>query len=117
MIVAPKENIGYKYYTAPLVRSAIPGALGELYFSSNEDLLHALGLNAIQQSKESKFAVTVCDAYTDNMANSPQAELQETEYINTIGNGYAVTGKPVAAKCAVAELDSDGERGIDSLCV
>ncbi|GHS85926.1 hypothetical protein AGMMS49957_03040 [Synergistales bacterium] len=71
-IVAPKEIIGYKYYATMLVRSAIPGAGGELYFSGDEDVLQALGLNTIQQSKESEFTVTVYDAHTGNMANSPQ---------------------------------------------
>ncbi|GHS99969.1 hypothetical protein AGMMS50276_24650 [Synergistales bacterium] len=67
------DIIGYKHYCATmLVRSAIPGAGGELYFSGDEDVLQALGLNTIQQSKESEFTVTVYDAHTGNMVASPQ---------------------------------------------
>ncbi|GHS95453.1 hypothetical protein AGMMS50276_11130 [Synergistales bacterium] len=68
----PSVLIGYKTYATMLVRSAIPGAGGELYFSGDEDVLQALGLNTIQQSKESEFTVTVYDAHTGNMINSPQ---------------------------------------------
>ncbi|GHV40442.1 hypothetical protein FACS1894187_21380 [Synergistales bacterium] len=67
------DIIGYKHYCATmLIRSAIPGAGGELYFSGDEDLLNTLGLNTIQQSKESEFTVTVYDAHSGNMINSPQ---------------------------------------------
>ncbi|GHT02932.1 hypothetical protein AGMMS50276_33010 [Synergistales bacterium] len=68
----PSVLIGYNVYATMLVRSAIPGAGGELYFSGDEDVLHALGLNTIQQSKESEFTVTVYDAHTGNMVASPQ---------------------------------------------
>ncbi|GHT02615.1 hypothetical protein AGMMS50276_32590 [Synergistales bacterium] len=64
--------IGYKTYATMLVRSAIPGAGGELHFSGDEELLQALGLNTIQQSSESEFTVTVYDAHTGNMVASPQ---------------------------------------------
>ncbi|GHV41578.1 hypothetical protein FACS1894187_23390 [Synergistales bacterium] len=67
------DVIGYKHYCATmLVRSAIPGAGGELYFSGDEDLLNTLGLNTIQQSKESEFTVTVYDAHSGKLVNETQ---------------------------------------------
>jgi len=47
-----------------LIRSAVPGKNGELHFSGSEDLLKALGLNAIQESKEADYSVSVYDAHT-----------------------------------------------------
>ena len=55
---------GYDTYATMLVRSAIPGKAGELYFSGDEDLLHALGLNTIQESSESTFTASVYDAHS-----------------------------------------------------
>jgi flagellin len=64
--------IGYKNYATMLIRSAIPGAGGELHFAGDEELLQALGLNTIQESRESEFTVTVYDAHSGNMISSPQ---------------------------------------------
>lgn len=47
-----------------LIRSAIPGKVGELYFSGDEDLLNALGLNTIQESEEATFTASIYDAHT-----------------------------------------------------
>lgn len=47
-----------------LIRSAIPGKAGELYFSGDEDLLNALGLNTIQESQEAQYTASVYDAHT-----------------------------------------------------
>ena len=47
-----------------LVRSSIPGEAGRIYFSGDEDLLKALGLNAVQEAKESEFIVSVYDAHS-----------------------------------------------------
>ena len=55
---------GYDTYATMLVRSAIPGKAGKLYFSGDEDLLHALGLNTIQESSESTFTASVYDAHS-----------------------------------------------------
>ncbi|MBQ4470082.1 MAG: hypothetical protein II917_08095 [Synergistaceae bacterium] len=55
---------GKDIYSTMLVRSAIPGKEGELYFSGDEDLLQALGLNTIQESSESKFTASVYNAHT-----------------------------------------------------
>ena len=56
--------IGYKISSTMLVRSAIPGKAGELYFSGDEDLLKALGLNTIQNSEEATYTASVYDAHT-----------------------------------------------------
>jgi flagellin len=55
-----------------LVRSAMPGAAGKLKFLGDEELLKALGLNTIQESRESEFTVAVYDAHNGNLINSPQ---------------------------------------------
>ena len=47
-----------------LIRSVIPGKAGELYFSGDEDLLNALGLNTIQESQEAEFTVSSFDAHS-----------------------------------------------------
>ncbi len=60
-----KGNLtGYDVNTTMLIRSAIPGKSGELYFSGDEDLLHALGLNTIQASSETTYTASVYDAHT-----------------------------------------------------
>ena len=56
--------IGYKVSSTMLVRSALPGKAGELYFSGDEDLLNALGLNTIQESQEAEFMASVYDAHS-----------------------------------------------------
>jgi flagellin len=54
-----------------VIRSLIAGEAGELNFSGNEDLIKALSLNVIQESKESTYAVTVTDAHNGkNIASS-----------------------------------------------
>ena len=47
-----------------LIRSAIPGKAGELYFSGDQDLLNALGLNTIQNSEEATYTASVYDAHS-----------------------------------------------------
>ncbi|GHS92684.1 hypothetical protein AGMMS50276_01110 [Synergistales bacterium] len=72
--VADSITLNYykHYYATMLVRSAIPGALGELHFSGNEDLLNALGLSTIQQPRESEFSVTIYDAHSGKLINETQ---------------------------------------------
>ena len=55
---------GYDIQATMLIRSAIPGQLGELTFSGSEDLLNALGLNTIQSSSESTYTASVYKAHT-----------------------------------------------------
>ncbi|MDR1741883.1 MAG: flagellin [Synergistaceae bacterium] len=47
-----------------IIRSMVAGAGGELKFSGDEDLINALSLNVVQQSKENSFTVSVHDAHT-----------------------------------------------------
>ncbi|MBQ7195813.1 MAG: VWA domain-containing protein [Synergistaceae bacterium] len=47
-----------------IIRSAIPGKAGEISFSGDEDLLNALGLNAIQKSQETRYTASVFDAHS-----------------------------------------------------
>ena len=51
-----------------LIHSAIPGKAGELYFSGDEDLLKALGLNTIQEATESRYTLSVYDAHSGTPA-------------------------------------------------
>ncbi|GHV53313.1 hypothetical protein FACS1894216_11070 [Synergistales bacterium] len=73
VILRPPELIGYNhYYATMLVRSSLPGAGGELYFSGDEELLKALGLNTIQESRESVYTAAVYDAHSGKLVNSAQ---------------------------------------------
>ena len=55
---------GYDIKSTLLVRSAIQGREGEIYFAGNDSLIHAFGLNTIQSSEEGTFKVSVYDAHT-----------------------------------------------------
>jgi flagellin len=46
-----------------VIRSLVPGSNGKLNFSGDEDLIKALSLNVIQESKENTFRVSVTDAH------------------------------------------------------
>ena len=52
-----------------IIRSATPGRDGEITFSGDEDILNALGLSTIIQSKETIFKVDVFDAHTNKIIN------------------------------------------------
>jgi flagellin len=47
-----------------VIRSLVPGTQGELNFSGDEDLIKALSLNVIQESKDTTFTVSVTDAHS-----------------------------------------------------
>jgi flagellin len=47
-----------------VIRSAVAGAAGKLSFSGDEDMIKALSLNVIQESKENTFNVIVDDAHS-----------------------------------------------------
>lgn len=47
-----------------LIRSAVPGAGGEITLSGDENLINAFSLNTIQNSKETSYSVDVSDAHT-----------------------------------------------------
>ena len=53
-----------------VIRSVIPGATGKLSFAGDEDLVKALSLNVIQNSKESDYSVDITDAHTGKVVVS-----------------------------------------------
>ena len=60
-----KGNItGYDIKSTLVIRSAVQGREGEIYFAGNDDLINALGLNTIQDAEEGTFRVSVYDAHT-----------------------------------------------------
>ena len=64
--------IGTQIYATLLIRSAIPGADGELKFSGDEELLKALGLATIQSSRESEFHVSIYNAHNSEIVSQLQ---------------------------------------------
>ncbi|MBR1439512.1 MAG: hypothetical protein IJ587_13365, partial [Synergistaceae bacterium] len=55
---------GYDIKSTLIVRSAVHGKDGEIYFAGNDDLIRAFGLNTIQDSEEGTFRVSVFDAHS-----------------------------------------------------
>ena len=53
-----------------VIRSVVPGATGKLSFAGDEDLVKALSLNVIQNSKESNYSVDITDAHTGKVVVS-----------------------------------------------
>jgi flagellin len=53
-----------------VIRSVVPGAKGELNFSGDEELIKALSLNVIQESKDSTFRISVNDAHSGDLVAS-----------------------------------------------
>ena len=47
-----------------VIRSVVPGAQGEITFSGDQQILDALSLNTIQESKETRYSVDVLDEHT-----------------------------------------------------
>mgnify|MGYP002622862197 CR=1 FL=1 len=62
--------IGRNLHTTMLVRSAVPGKSGELYFSGDDEILRALGLNTIQEASETKYTASVYDAHSGRVVAS-----------------------------------------------
>ena len=56
---------GYRVNASIIIRSAVAGRDGELFFTGSLDLIKALGLNTIQNSSESSYKVSIIDAHTD----------------------------------------------------
>lgn len=55
---------GYDIKSSLVIRSAIQGTDGEIYFAGNDELIHALGLNTIQDSEDGTYNVSVYDTHT-----------------------------------------------------
>ena len=50
-----------------VIRSVIAGTKGEITIAGNEELLKALSLNTIQESKETQYEITVRNAHDDSL--------------------------------------------------
>jgi len=87
--------IGTQNYATLLIRSAIPGADGELKFSGDEELLKALGLSTIQQSRESEFYVSTCDAHSSEIVSHLQ-KITGNKLYETISGSVDVRFDPLA---------------------
>ena len=55
---------GYDIKSALVIRSAVQGTEGEIYFAGNDDLIHAFGLNTIQDSEDGTYSVSIYNAHT-----------------------------------------------------
>ena len=55
---------GYRVNASLVIRSAVAGREGELFFTGNTELINALGLNTIQDSSESTYKMSITDAHT-----------------------------------------------------
>ncbi|MEN3184050.1 MAG: flagellin, partial [Atribacterota bacterium] len=47
-----------------VIRTAVPGAEGKLYFSGDQAFINALSLTVVQEAEDSKFQVTITNAHT-----------------------------------------------------
>ncbi|MBQ2616253.1 MAG: hypothetical protein IJF90_05295 [Synergistaceae bacterium] len=61
---------GYDIKSTLVVRSAVQGREGEIYFAGNDELIRAFGLNTIQDSQEGTFNISVFDAHTGEVVAS-----------------------------------------------
>jgi len=83
--VGDNANLFVEYVTNPVygtpeavagtfvIRTAVPGAEGKLYFSGDQAFINALSLNVIQEAEDSKFTVTIYNAHT---GGNPIAEAE-----------------------------------------
>jgi flagellin len=63
-----------------VIRSAVAGKSGELYFAGDEELLKALGLSTIQESRENRFGVSVYDAHSGKLIKGSQVIVGNVIY-------------------------------------
>ena len=61
---------GYDIKSTLVIRSAVQGSDGDIYFAGNENLITALGLNTIQDSEEATYRVSVYDVHTGEVVVS-----------------------------------------------
>ena len=61
---------GYDIKSTLVVRSAVQGREGEIYFAGNDELIRAFGLNTIQDSQEGTFNISIFDAHTGEVVAS-----------------------------------------------
>ncbi|MBQ9628298.1 MAG: hypothetical protein IJR43_03420 [Synergistaceae bacterium] len=89
---------GYNINATMLVRSAIPGKAGELYFSGDEELLNALGLNTIRESSETTYTSSAYNAHSGKV----------------IANGIKTTGNILSGIIPNVDIEFDSMAGIKS---
>ncbi|MBQ9629430.1 MAG: hypothetical protein IJR43_09245 [Synergistaceae bacterium] len=90
--------IGYKISSTMLVRSAIPGNAGELYFSGDNELLNALGLNTIRESSETTYTASIYNAHSGKV----------------MANGIRTTGNILSGIIPNTDIEFDSMAGIKS---
>ena len=64
MLLRNKQNPGRQWRVLFVIRTAVPGTEGKLYFSGDQAFVNALSLNVVQEAEDSKFAVTITNAHT-----------------------------------------------------
>ena len=77
-----------------LVRSAIPGVVGELEFIGDEDVVNAFGLNTIRASRESEFSIRVYDVHTGRRINNQR--VAGNIFYDAVGDGMILEFSPMA---------------------
>ena len=63
-VAIPNQSGALSAQATIVISTVLPGADGRLYFSGDEDVIKALGLNVIREAKASVFNVTVEDAHS-----------------------------------------------------
>ena len=90
-----------------VIRSAIPGRNGELFFSGSEELLSALGLNTTQEASESVSTAYVYDTVTGKAIVSG-ARAEGTEFVSLIPPEIDIEVDPMAG--LVSNWDESTQR-------
>ena len=93
------EVAGYQTASWMFVRSAIPGKEGELYFSGDQDLLNALGLNTIQESSENTLTASVYDAHSGK-AIASNVKASGNEFMSLISPEIDIEVDPMSGLSA-----------------
>ena len=96
------ENLTNGEETVPgtfVIRSAVPGKAGEIYFSGDEDLLNALGLNTIQESEEAVYTASVYDAHS-GVAVKTNIKSSEPEFTSLIPPEIDIEVEPMTGLTA-----------------
>ena len=97
---------GYDIKSTLVIRSAVQGREGEIYFAGNEELIKAFGLNTIQDSREGTFNVSVYNAHTGE-ALATDIKITGHELAGIIHPNVDVDFDPMAG--TVAEWNESGK--------
>ena len=96
---------GYELSAGLIIQSALPGRGGEIYFSGNDDVMKALGLNEIQASGESEYIVSVYDAHSGE-ALASDVKITGSTLHDVIAANIDVRFSPMAGTSAVWNEDA-----------